>query len=200
MRGAGLDADPHEIKTVCITSWWSAAAAAHTHGGMCILWKSYIDIWHVKLYTLPIHCTRVLQQNSCQQVVVSQGQTTYIYTTLFSWDDKSSLKRCQAWLKEDKTWEIHFTFGPPVLTTFLLILWNVILVHVCSRDRIMCRLMAYVGPEILVADVVLYPSRSIIKVRLLFLNGYTMTTYFQDNACTTTPLFTCMMSLSHSHS
>jgi len=30
----------------------------------------------------------------------------------------------------------------------------------------MCRLMAYVGPEILVADVVLYPSRSIIKVRL----------------------------------
>jgi len=27
----------------------------------------------------------------------------------------------------------------------------------------MCRLMAYVGPEILVADVVLYPSRSIIK-------------------------------------
>ena len=60
--------------------------------------------------------------------------------------------------------------------------------------------MAYVGPEILVADVVLYPSRSIIKVRLLFLNGYTMTTYFQDNACTTTPLFTCMMSLSHSHS
>lgn len=43
--------------------------------------------------------------------------------------------------------------------------------------------MAYVGPEILVADVVLYPSRSIIKVRLLFLNGCNMTTYFQVNAC-----------------
>ena len=27
----------------------------------------------------------------------------------------------------------------------------------------MCRLMAYVGPQILVADIVLWPSRSIIK-------------------------------------
>ena len=27
----------------------------------------------------------------------------------------------------------------------------------------MCRLLAYVGPPILVADIVLWPSRSIIK-------------------------------------
>lgn len=28
----------------------------------------------------------------------------------------------------------------------------------------MCRLMAYIGPETLVADVLLWPARSIIKV------------------------------------